>query len=96
MNRETIEKAANARYEDNTFSYKGFIAGAEWRINSVWHDTSEKPKFKGKVEKSIFLVLRKSGQCGLIQVSKDDWEDVLELMKFIKWADVTDLMPENE
>lgn len=26
----------------------GFMVGAEWRINSIWHDTSEKPD-KGKL-----------------------------------------------
>lgn len=73
-----------------------YKAGAQWRINSVWHDVDEKPKFKGKVEVSSFLVLRKSGQIGLIQVSKDDWEDVLELTKFVKWADVDDLIPDGK
>ena len=38
MDRETIEKAANILYEDNTFAYNGFINGARWRINSVWHN----------------------------------------------------------
>lgn len=37
MTRDEIERVANAKYEDNTFAYKGFIAGARWRIESVWH-----------------------------------------------------------
>lgn len=51
MNRETIEKAANeyaykqspdagVRYD---ISY-GFIAGAEWRINSVWQPNDDGQK----------------------------------------------------
>ena len=71
-----------------------FKDGARWRVNAAWHDANEKPKFKGKVEESRFLVLRKSGECGFIQVSKDDWEDVLELTRFIKWAYVDDLLPD--
>ena len=43
MDRETIEKAANEKYADNTFAYKGFITGAEWRINSAWHGLDEFP-----------------------------------------------------
>lgn len=37
MTRDEIERAANAKYKDNTFAYNGFIKGAQWRINSVWH-----------------------------------------------------------
>lgn len=44
MKREEIEKAANEKFEDNSFAYKGFIKGAEWRINSVWNDAEEQPK----------------------------------------------------
>ena len=32
----------------------------------------------------------------LIQVGKDDWADVLELTKFVKWADVDDLLPDGK
>ena len=51
MNRKTIEKAAdnyahkewpNGLYE--CASSDSFIAGAKWRINSVWHDKDEKPE----------------------------------------------------
>ena len=47
MTRDEIERVANAKYKDNTFAYKGFIEGAEWRINSVWHSTDELPKSSG-------------------------------------------------
>ena len=45
MTREQIEKAAllcagAGEYGD---AKKGFIAGADWRINSAWHDVEEKP-----------------------------------------------------
>nr|DAE53385.1 MAG TPA: hypothetical protein [Bacteriophage sp.] len=49
MERKDIEKAANEfadrEYEYNDIDrdalYKGFYWGAQWRINSVWHDASE-------------------------------------------------------
>ena len=31
-----IEEAANDRYTDNTFAYKGFINGAEYAISHQW------------------------------------------------------------
>lgn len=103
MNRETIEKSAKDYAEtiwktkDARFvSQYSFMKGVEWFMKSIWHDVDEKPKFKGKVEVSSFLVLRKSGQIGLIQVSKDDWEDILDLTKFAKWADVDDLLPDGK
>ena len=104
MDRETIKKAAlnyvEQHYPTNhpfkEHDVNVFMQGALYCINAIWHDTSEKPKFKGKVYESSFLVLRKSGECGFIQVGKDDWEDVLELTRFIKWADVTDLLPDGK
>lgn len=55
MNKQQIKEAAAKASEDymeNALimsgprgSYrKGFIAGAEWRINAVWHDASEDPE----------------------------------------------------
>lgn len=43
MKREEIEKASNEKFGDNSFPYKGFIEGVEWRINSVWHTNKVKP-----------------------------------------------------
>ncbi|HIW87224.1 MAG TPA: hypothetical protein IAC47_02995 [Candidatus Onthomorpha intestinigallinarum] len=83
MNRETIEKAANARYEDNTFSYKGFITGAEWRINSAWHDMSEKPN-------GIFVILIDFGG-DVEEYSLGINLDGAETAK--RWAYISDLIP---
>ena len=54
MKREDIEKAADEfadrEYEisniDKDALYKDLYHGAEWRINSVWHDASERPEKK--------------------------------------------------
>ena len=104
MNRETIEKAADEfaerEYEtngvDRDYLHKGFYHGARWRINAAWHDAGEKPKFNGKVEETEFLVLRETGQCGRIQAGKDDWDDVVGLTKFVKWAYAADLLPDGK
>ena len=69
MNRETIEKTAKEYAKDkyggeNAKQYAiaqihagrdGFIDGAQWRINSVWHDMKEEvPQIYGDYEDSIY------------------------------------------
>ena len=53
MKQEDIEKAAvdSCVFENSIFNpaltpyyQQGFKDGADWRINSVWHDASENPK----------------------------------------------------
>lgn len=34
--KKRIEEAANDRYTDNTFAYKGFIDGAEYALSNQW------------------------------------------------------------
>ena len=34
--KKRIEQAANDRYTDNTFAYKGFIDGAEYALSHQW------------------------------------------------------------
>ena len=53
MTREQIEKAAKETLVNEPIELqatkvgafqRGFVAGAQWRINSVWHDINEEPK----------------------------------------------------
>ena len=62
MTREQIEKAAlicagAGEYGElpyNPDAKTGFIAGAGWRINSVWHDmVKEEPQVYGEYENEI-------------------------------------------
>ena len=39
--KKRIEEAANGRYTDNTFAYKGFIDGAEYAISHQWISVEE-------------------------------------------------------
>jgi len=105
MEREEIEKAAGEYsgsvlgFKDNPVvmnNHKAFMDGAEWRINSVWHDASEKPKFKGKVEKEMFMLFCNSKKYGLMLISQDEWDDFVERGMFHKWAYVDDLLPERK
>lgn len=65
----------------------GFMAGAEWRRNHVWHKTDEIPKLRKDI-----LVHFESGNMATMYVDKE----VLD--KFKKyyvdyWAYIDDLMP---
>lgn len=39
--KKRIEEAANDRYTDNTFAYKGFIDGAEYALSHQWINVEE-------------------------------------------------------
>lgn len=67
---------------------RGFRAGAQWRINSVWHDPDEKPN-------GMFVILIDFGteispeEFGLGLTAKD-------LNGARRWAYVSDLLPERK
>ena len=95
MNRETIEKAANeyaykqspdagVRYD---ISY-GFIAGAEWRINSVWHSTDELPERSG-----YLAVLMDNGLMETMYYSVGIGFHEMHLKGYTSWAYISDLLP---
>ena len=94
MERETIEKAADEYiHRDNTTGLtrkKSFIDGAQWRINSAWHDASEKYEIRlpsvvvfknGRA--AVYLDLRDVTYDGL-------WDEVKE------YAYLKDLRPDRK
>lgn len=91
MTKEEIEKAANDRYSDNTFAYKGFIAGAQWRINSVWHSTDELPKYSG-----FLAVLMSNGLMETMYYSAGIGFHEMTLKGYTSWAYISDLLPERK
>lgn len=99
MTREQIEKAAkdyvmpNARIRplmESIAAKEGFIAGAQWRINSVWHDATNIPK-KGEY---IVIVFR-SGNFASWNVSYNI-VDVFKKFDIILWSYSKDLLPERK
>lgn len=99
MKREDIEKAAvdscvieNSIFNPELTPYyeQGFADGAEWRINSVWHDASEKPK-----EKEHIVVVSESGNF----ISWFATNDIMEVFKkhSVKmWVYSKDILPTKE
>lgn len=96
MDNETIRKAAEKSCNKNAPSdpdcsacyRQGFRDGAEWRINSVWHDSNEKPN-------GMFVILIDFGT----EISPEEFglgltADDLDGAK--RWAYVSDLLPERK
>lgn len=90
MKQETIEKAAFKYACEHQIApatgrelEKGFINGAQWRINSVWHDTSEEPC----IGEHIIAI----DETGFIAE-----ECYYGRMYGNRWAYVSDLLPERK
>lgn len=67
----------------------GFENGSEWRINSVWHDASEKPD-KGK----LLIVEDIDSAYDLAYLTKNKpWEELSEKNHYMRWAYIEDLLP---
>lgn len=98
MKKEDIKKAAINYREILTYNpkdmyddEKSFIVGAEWRINSVWHNVSEKPK-KGE----MILALRSKYSPIICGPFNFDWKETVEEFSLKKWAYVEDLIHDTE
>ena len=97
MNRELIEQAA-ASYADSIpqfddrkrYCREDFIAGADWRINSVWHDASEKPNRNQLI---LFECRKTYGKGYSVNFGEN-----YELMKnvILRWAYIIDLLPDRK
>lgn len=102
MDRETIEKAANEKYADNTFAYKGFITGAEWRINAAWHGLDELPV----PDKTVIVEYVIDGHAEYVFTHLSENANVVtdeygfcfyvDGGKITRWAYISDLLPERK
>lgn len=102
MTNKDIEKAAERSTEEYVEngdlrgfrgSYRlGFIAGADWRINSVWHDANEIPKKND----SYIVVYNRFGIKTDFWSHYRGWEKYRRVDKVKKWAYIEDLLPTEE
>lgn len=102
MDKEDIEKAA-AEYANEAcrplwrtgyeqVCMADFIEGAEWRINSVWHDINEIPE-----DGRIIVLLGKYGTMIIYGPNMMYYrEAVIMDGGFLKWAYKEDLIPNTE
>lgn len=88
MKREDIKEAA-VNYDSRLIAFRAFMKGADWRINSVWHDAKDTPQ-----ERRFCLYILKDGSYGCGYYHKRDntiWYESFE--KVDKWAYFEDLVP---
>ena len=98
MTREQIEKAAGEYsgsvlgFKDNPVvmnKHKAFMDGAQWRINTVWHDVDkELPEYGRHVVNEDWF-----------DFVADDEKDLNRIMKkypFKRWAYIDDLLPDGK
>ena len=103
MTREQIENEAYLRLDAsenewdamfNSGYSRGFMSGAQWRINSVWHDVSEEPK-----EHKLVLIeddFCREPDYGVWQAPFPNWEDSIVHFSSKRWAYLEDLLPERK
>lgn len=97
MTQKQIEKEANDYAYKNwagggfeCASINSFIAGAEWRIDSVWHDVSEKPNFL-----KLPILLENKKNIHFIDYTPASWIYIYIQKYYIKWAYTKDLLPKS-
>lgn len=99
MKQEQIEKEIDARLEEpdndwdgifNSGYSRGFREGAQWRINSVWHDANEKPD---KNQLVVFECKKTYGNGYSVNFGEN-----YGLLKnvLLSWAYMKDLIPERK
>ena len=109
MTREQIEKAAGEYsgsvlgFKDNPVvmnNHKAFMDGAQWRINSVWHDADEEPE---QEDEPILVEYEDWGIEGSDYTVCDDiWDYRIRLKRdgadctILRWAYMKDLIPERK
>lgn len=92
MDKKLIEQVAK-EFADKEWPFDGycascdsFAAGAEWRINSVWHDVaSELPEYNKHVVNEDWFDFEAKDE--------KDLKRILKTYPFKRWAYVEDLLP---
>ena len=104
MKREDNEKAAINYEAELTYhpkdmydDEKAFIAGAEWRINSVWHDINKEKPQDGK--QCLLEITYKNGYVPYYHLTQ--WYEMNEFVFHdrcakVRWAYIEDLLPNME
>ena len=102
MTREQIEKAAKETLVNEPVEIqatkvdafqRGFIAGAQWRVNSVWHGGNEKYEIR-----LPSVVVFKNGKAAIYSDLRDVTYDGLwdEVKEYAYWKDLLPDRKEDE
>lgn len=106
MKREDIETAAKKEAENLAcLVYYGgsaisqedvenaFVKGAEWRIESVWHDSQEKPALN---EFFVYQTVDEEWETDCLYKDTIRWDVYAVSQRLIRWAYIKDLIPNTE
>lgn len=74
-------------------SRDGFVAGAEWRINSVWHDNNVTPGYDCKV---LIEDIYGNVYDDKYDADYNEYDSGIEKEQIKRWAYVKDLIPNKE
>lgn len=78
------------------FGEELFIAGADWRINDVWHDANEEPKYD---EFFLYENAVQAFHVDCIFPSEDEvflWDGYIKDWGLMRWAYIKDLIPNKK
>ena len=100
MNKETIENAAKDYVMPNEriiplmeaiSAKEGFINGAHWRINSVWHDGKEIPKM------NEYVLMNLGHRCLVMCfITIPLFLSFRNRENIVCWAYISDLLPDRK
>lgn len=112
MNRETIEKAIDTRLDEpdnqwdgifNSGYSRGFKEGAEWRINSVWHDVQKELPAPDETVIAEYIIDGEKDYCFThrsesprVSVDKHGFCFYIRGAEIIRWAYLEDLLPDRK
>ena len=112
MNKETIEKAARDYVKpkasiiplaESIAAKEGFITGAEWRINSVWHDVQKELPLPDETV-IVEYIIDGERDCAFthrtespkVITDKHGFCFYIQDAEIIRWAYVSDLLPDRK
>lgn len=75
--------------DSKILAHKAFISGAEWQLNSVWHDAKEYPERGNQI-----IVFTESGNF-TSWFSTENISSEFERFSVTKWAYVKDIAPKG-
>lgn len=100
----TISEELDLRETIKEIACESFIVGANWRINTVWHDVSERPVSMKECLVELDDPMRKGWHIGRIEnegTNKGKWNiygyftpSLHECI--IRWAYLSDFLPNKE
>ena len=114
MNRQTIEQAADNYAAKATPSYtngdfdrnaiaEAFECGANWRINSVWHDVQKELPAPDKTVIAEYIIDGERDYCFThrsesprVSVDKHGFCFYIRGAEITRWAYVSDLLPDRK